>query len=145
MEDRFRGIFATIVFALLLVLLLLLMSICATGCRTVEVTREVPVVTEHTTVQHHVDLMRDTLMTRDSVYHFVQGDTVIIERWHQVININRTAVADTVRDTIPKVVTVTRTELKEVNRLHWWQRALMWMGAAAAAAGAFFLGRKLKK
>ena len=90
------------------------------GCKTTEIVREVPVVTEHTTVQHHTDIVRDTLMMRDSVYHYVQGDTVLIERWHHVIDVNRMMVTDTVRDTIPKVVTVTVT--KEVPRdVKWWE------------------------
>ena len=43
-------------------------------------------------------------------------------------------VADTIRDTIPKVITITRTEVKEVNVIHWWQKALMWAGAVAFVA-----------
>lgn len=101
----------------------------ACSCKTIEVVKEVPVVTEHTTVQHRTDIVRDTLVMRDSVYHYVQGDTVIIERWHNTQAVNRYIVADTVRDTIPQAVTVTKTEIKEVEKkLHWWQNALMWLG-----------------
>lgn len=116
------------------VLLMLLLGLCS-GCKTTEVIREVPVVTEHTTEHHSVDIVRDTVMMRDSVYHYVQGDTVIIERWHQAVNINKVIVADTIRDTIPRIVTVKETEIKEVNRLHWWQQALMWAGGILLVAG----------
>lgn len=112
----------------LLVIALFLFLVVMCSCRTIEVVKEVPVITEHITEHHSVDIVRDTLMMRDSVYHYVQGDTVIIEKWHQAISINKVVVADTVRDTIPRIVTVKETEIKEVNRLHWWQQSLMWTG-----------------
>ena len=102
------------------------MVVCAllSGCRTTEVVREVPVVVEHTTTQHHTDIVRDTLMMRDSVYHYVQGDTVIIERWHHVIDVSKMIVADTIHDTIPKVVTATKVVTKtEPRAVQWWQVA----------------------
>lgn len=122
---------ARVVFVIALVVAVALLLAIMNGCKTVEVTKEVPVVAEKVTERNHVDIVRDTLYHRDSVYHYVKGDTVIIERWHRTININKTVVGDTIRDTIPQVVTVTRTEVKEVNFLHWWQKALMWIGGFA--------------
>ena len=107
--------------------ILLLVALC--GCKTRYVTTEVPVVVEHTSVQHHT--VRDTLLMRDSVYHYVQGDTTIIERWHHSVKVERVLVADTIRDTIPQVVTQRIAEVREVNVLRWWQSALMWLGMAA--------------
>ena len=98
---------------------------------------------EHTTVQHHTDIVRDTLMMRDSVYHFIKGDTVIIERWHHQVKVERVAVSDTLRDTVPVVTEITKTETKEVNHLYWWQHALMWFGIASAALAAIIIYRKL--
>lgn len=115
--------------------MLVAMLMWLTGCKTIETTREVPVITEHTTVQHHTDIIRDTLFMRDSVYHYVQGDTVLIEKWHQAISINKTFVTDTVRDTIPKIVTVTEIRTKEVNVIRWWQHALMSIGAIMLVTG----------
>lgn len=120
---------------LAIALIILLIAMC--GCKTTETIREVPVITEHTTVQHHTDIIRDTLLQKDSVYHYVMGDTVIIEKWHHTVNVNKVLVTDTIRDTIPKVVTVTQTEIKEVNRLHWWQNALMWAGGIMLVIGVF--------
>ncbi len=124
----------------ILITLIFVMASC--GKRVI--VQEVPVITEHTTVQHHTDIVRDTLLMRDSIYHYIKGDTVVIERWHHVANVSKMVVTDTVRDTIPKVVTVTKTEVKEVNRLHWWQKALMWLGVALGAWGGFRLYRRLK-
>ena len=134
---------ARIVFYIILIVVGLLVAASLGGCRTIEVTKEVPVVTEHTTEHHHTDIVRDTLMMRDSIYHYVQGDTVIIEKWHHTINVNKMIVADTIRDTIPKVVTVTRTEIKQVEKpLHWWQKALMFIGLAGLVAGIGWLLRQ---
>lgn len=127
-NESWHNLFSGIMFLLIMVLVLLIVSISFSGCRTIEVTKEVPVVTEHTTEHHHTDIVRDTLYHRDSVYHYVQGDTVIIEKWHHIANVSKKIVTDTIRDTIPQIVTVTRTEIKEVNRIHWWQSALMWAG-----------------
>lgn len=101
------------------------------GCspRIVEVER--PVVVEQTHTQTHTDIVRDTLIWRDSVYHYVQGDTVRIERWHHSIAVNKLIVADTIRDTIPRIVPVKETVVQEVNRLRWWQEVLCWAGGIA--------------
>lgn len=109
--------------------LLSTLSCALCGCKTRYITQEVPVVVEHTTTMHHTDIMRDTLLMRDSVYHFVQGDTVRIERWHHTVKVERVMVADTVRDSVPVVVTVTETKTIQTHALHWWQKALL------AAAG----------
>lgn len=117
----------------------LLSALCCCSPRVV--TQEVPVMVEHTTTLTHTDIVRDTLVMRDSVYHYVQGDTCIIERWHHVAAVSKMMVADTIRDTVPQVVTVTRSEVREVNVVLWWQRVLMWLGGAAAAGGALVAWR----
>jgi len=131
-----------------LVAIVLGMLICALigGCspRVVEVER--PVVVEQTHTQTHTDIVRDTLIWRDSVYHYVQGDTVRIERWHHVANVSKMIVADTVRDTIPKVVTVTRTERVEVERkASLIERALMWAGGIGIAVTALLVAVRIKR
>ena len=98
------------------------------GCspRIVEV--EKPVIVEQTHTQTHTDIVRDTLVWRDSIYHFVKGDTVVIEKWHNTVRIERVGISDTLRDTIPRIVTVTETRIVEKNVLRWWQKVLMWAG-----------------
>ena len=77
------------------VLASVLLVFAMVGCRTIELTKEVPVVTERVTERNHLEVVRDTLYHRDSIYHYVQGDTVVIERWHHTIDINRTVVGAT--------------------------------------------------
>ena len=111
------------------------------GCspRVVEVER--PVIVEQT----HTDIVRDTLIWRDSVYHYVQGDTVRIERWHHVANVSKMIVADTIRDTIPRIVTVKETVVQEVNQLRWWQKVLMWAGGIGIAVTALLVAARIKR
>ena len=112
------------------------------GCSPRIVEIEKPVVVEQTHTQTHTDIVRDTLIWRDSVYHYVQGDTVRIERWHHVANVSKMIVADTIRDTIPKVVTVRETVTHEVNRLHWWQKVLMTVGIIGIIVMLLYAGAK---
>ena len=116
------------------------------GCspRIVEV--EKPVIVEQTHTQTHTDIVRDTLIMRDSVYHYVQGDTTIIERWHHTTQVTKVAVADTIRDTIPRVVTVTRTERVEVERkASLIERALMWAGGIGIAVTLLLVATRIRQ
>lgn len=124
----------TIIGALLICLCITLL----TGCRTRYITQEIPVVLHDrdsiVSVQHiHT---HDTLMMRDSVFTIVKGDTIRIERWHTLQAVNHIARIDTLwrERIVEQPVQVTTTEVREVNRLHWWQKALMWCGAFALGA-----------
>lgn len=110
--------------------ILAILLLVLTGCKTRYLEVERPVVVEHTTTHHHTDIVRDTLLQRDSVYHYIQGDTTIIERWHTIKEVTKVAVTDTLHDTIPKVVSVTK--VKEVERqLTKWERAKQDVGGMA--------------
>lgn len=107
------------------------LAVCAlitlVSCSGRIVTREVPVVVKETSTEYKVQTqaVHDTLLMRDSVYHYVQGDTVRIERWHYLHGTTSVARVDTVLrvDTVPSVVTVTET--KEVAKPPaWWQSFL---------------------
>ena len=130
-----------------IIALLLGLAVCAMlgGCSPRIVTQEVPVLVEHTTEHRSTDIVRDTLIMRDSVWHYVQGDTVRIERWHHVANVSKMIHTDTIRDTVPRVVTVTRTEVHEVNRLRWWQKALMVVGCLPMLCAGIGLIIKIRK
>lgn len=131
------------------VLLAICIGLCIcwllSGCSPKIVEVEKPVIVEQTHTQHHTDIVRDTLVWRDSVYHFVKGDTVIIEKWHHSLEVRKMVVADTVRDTIPKVVTVAETRIVEKNVLRWWQKLLCWAGGLALACSAIFVAVRLRK
>jgi len=116
----------------------LLIALCSCrGAKTVTERVEVPVIVtqEHTVESVRIDHVRDTLIQRDSIYHYVQGDTVLIEKWHYLQGSSNVVRVDTlhVYDSVPYPVEVTKevTKVKEVEKpLKWWQQALMWLGVA---------------
>lgn len=127
-----------IVIAIIFSLVVLLLSLCS--CKTQYKVVEVPRVVTQTNVEHHTNIVRDTLLRRDSVIIIQRGDTIYHETWHHLQAINRTYIADTVRDTIPQIVTVTKTEIKEVEKpLSRWQRLKMRLGGWLLAAVAVLL------
>lgn len=121
----------TIIGALLICLCITLL----TGCKTRYITQEVPVVVHERDSIYKVNTLQvhDTLIYRDSVFHLIKGDTILIEKWHTLQAVNHVARVDTVyKDRNVEVpVTVTKTEVREINKIHWWQKALMWLGAFA--------------
>lgn len=134
----------TIIGALLVCLCITLLS----GCKTRYITQEAPVIVHERDSIYKVNTLQvhDTLVYRDSVFHYVKGDTVLIERWHNLQAINHVARVDTVyKDRNVEVpVEVHTTEVKEVNHLYWWQKALMWIGGALLAFSGWKIYRKIR-
>lgn len=148
-RDSFRGAGCAVASLAMGMLIVFLLSLLMSGCRTRYITQEIPVVLHDrdsvVSVQHiHT---HDTLMMRDSVYHYVQGDTIRIERWHTLQAVNHIARIDTLwrERIIEQPVEVKTTELREVNRLRWWQKALMWCGAFAIGIGGGLLYWKFRR
>ena len=143
---------------LLAVVLVIVACVCFCSCKPtkeIQVERvEVPVVVtqEHTIESVKIDHIRDTLIQRDSVYHYIKGDTTIIERWHHTQGQSIVTRVDTLHiyDSVPYPVTTTQikevTKVEEVNILKWWQKALMACGGLSlvvlALLGAYKIGKK---
>lgn len=127
-----------IVIAIIFSMVVLLLSLCS--CKTQYKVVEVPRVVTQTNVEHHTNIVRDTLLRRDSVIIMQRGDTIYHETWHHLQAINRTYITDTVRDTIPQITTITKTKVQEVEKkLTSWQRFKMKLGGWLLAAVALFL------
>ena len=137
-------------------LICLVISLCA-SCKPqkeLQIERvEVPVVVtqEHTIESVKIDHVRDTLIQRDSVYHYIKGDTMVIERWHHTQGTKTTTRVDTLHiyDSIPYPVQTTHetivTKIQEVNILKWWQKALMAIGGIALVVFGFRIAYKIGK
>lgn len=137
-------------------LICLIISVCA-GCKPqkeLQIERvEVPVVVtqEHTIESVKIDHIRDTLIQRDSVYHYIKGDTIVIERWHHTQGTTTTTRVDTLHiyDSVPYPVETTHetivTKIQEVNILKWWQKALMVCGGIALVVFGFLIAYKIGK
>jgi hypothetical protein len=97
-----------------------------------------PVVVTNTVNQHTVDIVRDTVKQKDSIYIVQRGDTIYHHYYHTTNNISRIYRTDTLHDTIerPVIDTVvkvqTNTIIKEVPRqLTRWQSIKMDVGGIA--------------
>lgn len=135
----------------------LLLSLCS--CRTQRVVERVevpvPIVQEHTIESVKIDHVRDTLIQRDSVYHYVKGDTVLIEKWHYLQGSSNVVRVDTLikTDSVQVPVEVVREQIKTVEKpLSWWQKTRMGLGTAmivllvlALGLGGLRLYGKIKK
>lgn len=129
----------------------LLISLC--GCKSgYEVIRqEVPVVVtqEKHTESVKVDIVRDTITQRDSIYHYIKGDTTIIERWHYLQGTTKATKVDTLHiyDSVPYPVTTEKvtTQIKEVNVLRWWQKVLITIGGIALIVAGLFTAYRMGK
>lgn len=133
------------------ILFLVLLCGCH-GTKTLSERVEVPVVVtqEHTIESMRIDHVRDTLVQRDSIYHFVQGDTVRIERWHylqgttNVVRVDTVHVTDSVQ--VPVVTTQTIKREVEVPRtLSWAQKTLMIFGGVSMIAVLLLIAYKTRK
>lgn len=113
--------------------LLISLSSCKAGKTVTEYVEKPVIVTqEHHTESVKIDVIRDTLVQRDSIYHYIKGDTTIIERWHYLQGSTKVVYKDTlrVRDSIPYPV-VTEKYIRqevEVNRLTWLQKLFIYVG-----------------
>jgi hypothetical protein len=137
-------------------LICLVISLCA-SCKPqkeLQIERvEVPVVVtqEHTIESVKIDHIRDTLIQRDSVYHYIKGDTMVIERWHNTQGTTTTTRVDTLHiyDSVPYPVETTHetivTKIQEVNVLKWWQKMLMVAGGIAIVVFGFLIAYKIGK
>ena len=87
------GCFSSLIGVFIAFLVCFLLSILLAGCKGKELVTEViekPVIVtqEHHTESVRVDIVRDTIRQRDSIYHYIKGDTTIIERWHYIATAN---------------------------------------------------------
>ena len=133
--------------AVAVILALVMLAVVLCGCRTKYITeteyKEVPVVM-HDTVQSHDTLktiawLIDTTIVKDSVYFAIKGDTIFKERYSTKWRIKM--VHDTIFTASDKRAhedkpvetkhNTDKSDIKEVNRIYWWQKVLMLLGCAS--------------
>lgn len=134
----------------LLACLLITLCSCRGGHEVIKEQVPVVVTQEHHTESVRVDIVRDTIHQRDSIYHYIKGDTTIIERWHYYTNNNNAVRIDTLIKVdsvqVPVVTERVVTEVQEVEKpLKWWQRALMMLGGVMLVVTGLTLAHWLGK
>ena len=133
--------------SVLIVLLLLLLLLCCSCTKRVYETQYVdqPVYLHDTlrsTIYSH-----DTTIVKDSVYLSIKGDTIVREKYN---TIERIKVAhDTIMRFVDKPVEVVSTKQVckqvEVNRIYWWQKALMWIGGIGLVVVGIMVNKMVNK
>ena len=123
-------------------LIAILIFFCVSCTTTKYVDR--PVTVETVRTEYINQLYRDSVFVHDSIDRYISGDTVYQYKYKYIYKyLNRT---DTVvkTDSIEVPVEVKTVEIKEVNKLRWYQSSLMWIGGLALLISAFILGKKLR-
>lgn len=123
-------------------LYILIIILFLSSCGVTEKIVEVPIETIKTEYIYNKSV--DSIYIRDSVDRYISGDTVYQYKYKYIYKyLNNT---DTIikTDTIEKPVEIITTEIKEVNKIKWYQSILMWIGGISLVIGAFVVGKKFK-
>lgn len=124
-------------------LIVILLFICVSCTTTRYIDRPVPIETVRT--EYINQLYKDSVFIHDSIDRYINGDTVYQYKYKYIYKyLNRT---DTIikTDSIEVPVEIKTTEIKEVNKIKWYQSILMWVGGISLIVLSFIIGRKIGK
>ncbi len=123
-------------------LIIILIFLCISCSTTKYVDKPVPI--EIVRTEYINQLYRDSVFIHDSVDRYISEDTVYQYKYKYIYKyFNR---VDTVlqTDTIQIPVEIKTIEVKEVNKLKWYQSVLMLIGSLALFILCFILGKEIK-
>lgn len=125
--------------------IILLSLLCLASCRTQQKNVSEYVYIHDTDTIREVRWQLDSIFIKEKEQTFSRGDTIFVIK--EIVKYKEKNRTDTIREI--KTLTITKklyyTKTKEVNRLYWWQKALMWIGAIASGGGAVWFVIKLKR
>ena len=119
--------------------------------KTVIDSTEITVPVTNTKIEYRDRLLYDSIYVHDSIFTLIKGDTVYIyknkETNHLINKADTFIKTDTIKVpiTVTKTVTKTETQIKEVNKLYWWQRLLICLGLTVLIFGVISIIRRTKK
>ena len=138
--------------------LFIIVTLALTSCRTVKYidrtvvdSTEIAVPITNTKIEYRDRFLYDSIYVHDSIFTLIKGDTVYISKskeTNRLVNKTDTIIkTDTIKIPIEITKTVTKTEIqvKETNKLYWWQKSLMYLGLIVLISGIVFLIIKIKK
>ena len=138
--------------------LFILIVIFLASCRTVRYidrniidSTEIEVPITNTKIEYKDRFLHDSIYIHDSIFTLIKGDTVYIyrnkETNHLINKIDTIVKIDTIKVPveITKTVTKTETQIKEINKLYWWQKIFMYFGLIVFISGIVFTIIKIKK
>ena len=119
--------------------------------KTVIDSTEIAVPVTNTKIEYRDRFLYDSIYVHDSIFTLIKGDTVYIsknkETNHLIRKTDTIVKTDTIKIPVEITKTVTKTEIqiKEVNKLYWGQKGLMYLGLIVLISGIVFLIIKIKK
>lgn len=123
-------------------LYILIIILFLSSCKVTEKLVEVPIETIKT--EYIYDKTIDSIYIKDSVDRYISGDTVYQYKYKYIYKYLYKTDTLVKNDTIEKPVEIVNTEIKEVNKIKWYQSILMWIGGISLLIGAFKIGKKFK-
>ena len=138
--------------------LFIIVTLALTSCRTVKYidrtvvdSTEIAVPITNTKIEYRDRFLYDSIYMHDSIFTLIKGDTVYISKnkeTNRLVNKTDTIIkTDTIKVPVEITKTITKTEIqvKETNKLYWWQKSLMYLGLSVLISGIVFLIIKIKK
>ena len=138
--------------------LFIIVTLILTSCRTVKYidrtvvdSTKIEVPITNTKIEYRDRFLYDSIYVHDSIFTLIKGDTVYISKnkeTNRLINKADTIIkTDTIKIPVEITKTVTKTEIqvKETNKLYWWQKSLIYLGLIVLISGIVFLIIKIKK
>ena len=138
--------------------LFILVTLAFTSCKTVKYvdrtiidSTEIEVPITNTKIEYRDRFLYDSIYVHDSIFTLIKGDTVYVSKnkeTNRLVNKTDTIIkTDTIKVPVEITKTVTKTEvqIKETNKLYWWQKGLMYLGLIILISGIVILIIKIKK
>lgn len=138
--------------------LFILVTLAFTSCKTVKYvdrtiidSTEIEVPITNTKIEYRDRFLYDSIYVHDSIFTLIKGDTVYVSKnkeTNRLVNKTDTIIkTDTIKVPVEITKTVTKTEVqvKETNKLYWWQKGLMYLGLIILISGIVILIIKIKK
>lgn len=119
------------------------MIVLLISCKTTKEYIEIPV--EVVKKEFITNTKIDSIFVKDSVDRYISGDTVYLYKFKT--EYRNIYITDTISkiDSIPKIIKQTIVEEKEINKIYWWQKSLMWLGIVTLLIGGIYIIRLIKR
>ena len=108
-------------------LLIIIILLIATACTTTRYI-ETPVPIETIKTEYITQIKEDSIYIHDSIDRYISGDTVYQYKYKYIYKFLNTK--DTIQQIDTIQIPVEVTQIREVNKLKWYQSTLMYLGLA---------------
>lgn len=107
--------------------ILIIILLIATACTTTRYI-ETPVPIETIKTEYITQLKEDSIYIHDSIDRYISGDTVYQYKYKYIYKFLNTK--DTIQQIDTIQIPIEVMQIKEVNKLKWYQSTLMYLGLA---------------